>query len=190
MRFTVEQYHRMIESGIVPEDHRYELIHGYILPKDRSHAGDDPMTVGRLHRIALDRLMALRTMLDGKHAHLSVQQPVAFPDHSEPEPDAAIVRGQAEDYDPHPTADHVLCVIEVSDSSLHHDRVTKAGLYASAGIKQYVIVNLVDGVVEVRTQPSPSERRYDAVAVLRGGQSLALQLPQGMLKVAVADLLP
>jgi hypothetical protein len=43
MPITVEQYHRMIDSGILPEDSSVELLHGLLVRKDRGSPGDDFM---------------------------------------------------------------------------------------------------------------------------------------------------
>jgi Uma2 family endonuclease len=76
-----------------------------------------------------------------------------------PEPDLAIVAGKDADYDlKHPTA--ALLVVEVADSSLAQDRLTKGAIYAAAGIPEYWIVNLRDDCVEVLRRPDSGARRY------------------------------
>jgi hypothetical protein len=54
--WTVEQYHRAIESGLVPDDTAVELLDGFIIRKDRAKAGESPMTIGDRHRVAVVRL--------------------------------------------------------------------------------------------------------------------------------------
>jgi Uma2 family endonuclease len=82
-----------------------------------------------------------------------------------------------------------LLVVEVSDSSLKQDRLTKAPMYAAASLPEYWIVNLRDGCVEVRRDPDPRNRRYRRVAMHRRGESIEpLALPG--VRIAVDDLLP
>ena len=82
--------------------------------------------------------------------HLRIQDPITIHPSHEPEPDAAIVRGRPRDYaDHHPEPGDVVSLIEISESSLEHDRTTKLRIYAAAGIPQYIILNLVDRRVEV-----------------------------------------
>lgn len=53
-----------------------------------------------------------------------------------PEPDVAVVPGQNRDYaNAHPKT--ALLVVEVADSTLAQDRLTKAAIYAAAGIPEY-----------------------------------------------------
>ncbi len=90
-------------------------------------------------------------------------------DDSEPEPDLAIVADL--DYSQrHPTGSEIAVVIEVSGSSLIRDRSTKQRIYANAGIKHFVIVNLVDGVVESYSQPIVGDdARYGGHETLSAG---------------------
>ena len=117
--WTVEQYHRAIETGFVPHDTSVELIDGFIVRKDRAKAGEDPMTIGDRHRIVVLRLAQLGAAFEKPGCFLQTQQPVSLPPTNEPEPDAAIVNGGIDDYVDHPPGPgDVLCVIEVADSSL------------------------------------------------------------------------
>ncbi|MGH7343147.1 MAG: hypothetical protein ACREKH_21885, partial [Candidatus Rokuibacteriota bacterium] len=88
---SVEQYDRMIEDGILPEDTGVELLDGVLVRKDRGDAGGDPMTVGEVHAFVVTQLAYLGLRLDPARLHLRTQQPVVIPGAGEPEPDAAIV---------------------------------------------------------------------------------------------------
>ena len=105
-----------------------------------------------------------------------VQAPVALDDESEPEPDVAVVRGSAREYwDQHPS--RPVLVVEVADSSIALDRELKASLYARAGVPEYWIVSIPDGVVEVHRQPAPSADaaygwRYAEVERLERGATI------------------
>ena len=95
---TVEQYQRMIEEGIVPEDSTVELLHGALVRKDRSVIGEDPMGHSPLHRMVVALLTALAARLNCDRWHVSIQLPVRCPPDGEPEPDGAIIRGTPRDY--------------------------------------------------------------------------------------------
>src|SRR5687768_5094446 len=88
---TVQQYHRMIETGILPEGEPIELLDGLLVRKDRSRTGEDPMTVNPDHSGAVDRLNALNPKLGRLGCYMRIQQPVTLPPNNEPEPDVAIV---------------------------------------------------------------------------------------------------
>ncbi len=191
-RIDVGQYRRMLETGILHDGDPIELLDGLLVYKDRSALGEDPMTVGERHAIAIGLLMDLGILLQRLGCHIRCQLPITLPPHHEPEPDGAIVRGRRRDYARrHPGAEDVLCLFEVAESSLRQDRTEKAELYAAAGIGQYVIVNLVDNRLEVHTQPRARRGRYARTAHLKPGASLALNLGEGMrVEIEVRDLLP
>lgn len=190
--YTVKQYHEMISAGILREGEPIELLDGLLVRKDRSHRGEDRMTVGYLHALVVDELSILNRLIGSRDCYMRVQQPVTLTSKSEPEPDGAIVRGTPRSYAKClPTAADVASVIEVADSSLNEDRTTKQQMYASAGIAQYVLVNLVNHTIEVRTDPLVGEGRYANTAILRSGEILKLAMPDGTtLDVAVERLLP
>lgn len=191
---TVAQYHRMIEDGVLPEGEPLELLDGYIFHKDRSAAGEDPMTVGHLHVWVVKTLARFSARLRSMGCHLQTQQPVSLPPYDEPEPDGAIVLGKEDDYhDRLPSATEVTCVVEVADSSLQRDRTTKLRIYAAAGIPCYIIINLADRVIEVYTQPMGKDRaaRYGRKETLSGRQSVQFPAARGRrLAVPVRKLLP
>lgn len=191
-RIDVHQYRRMWETGILHDADPIELLDGLLVYKDRSALGEDPMTVGERHAIAIGLLADLGTRLHRLGCHIRCQLPVTLPPYHEPEPDGAIVRGRRRDYARrHPRAEDVLCVFEVAESSLRQDRTEKADLYGSAGIGQYVIVNLVDNRVEVLTHPRTKRGKYARVAHIKPGASVSLKLGEGTrLDIEVQDLLP
>ncbi len=178
LRLTVAQYHEMLAQGILAEGEPCELLDGHLVRKDRSRAGEDPMTVGHQHALVVTKLAALGPRLGRLGCHIRTQQPITLAPHSEPEPDAAIVAGTPDDYaDRHPRGSDVLCVIEVADSSLELDRTTKLAIYARAGIPVYLIVNLVERTFELHSQPIRRSSRYGdrTVAPVRE----AIEIPVG-----------
>ena len=143
-RFTVAEYHRLIETGILSEDDRCELIHGWIvplMPPDPPHA----FTVRRVRRF-LDRLIPDEYVV-------GIQDPVTLTD-SEPMPDLFVVIGPDDRYTVrHPGPRDMILAVEVADTSVRYDRRTKGPMYAAARIPIYWIVNIPDRIVEVYTQP-------------------------------------
>lgn len=183
---TVDQYHQMVEAGILPEGAPIELLDGLLIQKDRGAA----MTTNPRHASVLDSLnWLLAAELPPRGGYLRLQSPLTLPPHHEPEPDAAIVRGKPQDYrDHHPLAADVCCVIEVADSSLERDRTLKQRIYATAGIDQYVLINLTDRRVELFEEPAHGT--YRLASTLTEADSLYLRTPTGEpLEVPAVELL-
>jgi Uma2 family endonuclease len=188
---TVDEYHRMIKTGELPEDTSIELIRGFLTHKNRAAFGENPMTIGNRHRVAVLKIIRLAPQVEKCGCYMQTQQPIVIPPDSEPEPDVSIVFGTLEDHtDRKPNASEVPCVIEVADSSLANDREIKLESYAAACIPQYVIVNLIDDVVESNTQPDKKNGRYQKTEILKSGDQLTLRLGKKSIKVAVKSLLP
>ena len=164
VRFTVEQYDRMGETGILPDDPRIELLCGHIIarePTGSRHAG----TVNRLTRLWMSRL--------GERVIVSVQNPVRFPkEDSELQPDVMLLKPREDFYTgAHPLADDVLLLIEVADTSLRLDRRVKVPLYARVGIRETWLCDLVAAHVAVYREPV--DGRYRSVRALARGETLA-----------------
>jgi Uma2 family endonuclease len=187
---TVKQYHKFIESGWIEEDSASELLDGFIVRKDRAKAGEDIMTVGDRHRIVVTLLAHLSPQFVPFGCFIQSQQPVSIPPHSEPEPDASVIRGELSDFmDGPPTADNVECIIEVADSSLSRDLGLKLQMYARAGIAQYVVVDLVNKVV--LDHRKPKGKKYADVTSLRARQTIDLRAGgTKTVSVPVSRLLP
>src|SRR5688572_28665436 len=164
MAYTVDEYHSLIVNGLIIEGEPYELLDGYVIRKDRSAVGEDPMTVGNEHSWAVTALQELCPRLRKHGCYMRIQQPVTLPPDNEPEPDGAIALGSKDDYlEANLGAKDTLCVIEVADASLKRDRTTKQRIYANHGIQQYIIVNLPDRAIEVYTQPIEGKGRYSQI---------------------------
>ncbi len=181
-RFSVEQYHRMIESGAFTEDDRLELIEGWVVQQ---------MAKGPGHEYAVGQAEELLRAIVPAGWHVRNQAPITLAS-SEPEPDLAVVRGDRGTYRRrHPVASEVALVVEVSDTTLDTDRI-KGKTYGAAGIAEYRIVNLVDRCVEVYAQPDPaSATGYARRTLRRTTETIALRIAgQELGTVAVAALLP
>jgi Uma2 family endonuclease len=185
---SVDQYHSMREAGILDEDAPVELIDGLLVYKDRGGA----VPVSPLHTFATQRIARLAPALEERGCHVRIENPITLPPSHEPEPDGAVVQGRPEDYlERHPGPGDVLCVIEVSDSSLRNDRTIKQSIYAAAGIAQLIIVNLVESRIEVYEDPNVAEKCYGLVRILHRGDTISLFPADGRaLSVPVTDWLP
>jgi len=148
-RFTVNEYHRMIEIGLLTENDRLELLDGFLVEK----MSQNPRHSGKIART----MDILRPLIPS--VWMDRQQVPLILSGSVPEPDIAIVRRDANYYETrHPTASDVGMLIEISDSSLAGDRQDKCPIYARAGIRTYWIINVIDRQLEVYTAPSgPAE---------------------------------
>ncbi|MGI8983922.1 MAG: Uma2 family endonuclease [Acidimicrobiales bacterium] len=177
-RFTVDDYHRMADAGVLGEDDRVELIEGEIV---------EMAPIGPLHASRVKRVARFFHRQMGDRVIVSVQDPVRLGDLSEPQPDLALLRPRNDDYaGAHPTADDVLLVVEVADSSVAYDRNVKMPLYAAHGIVEVWLVDLAAGIVEVWSEPGPVG--YGNIRRVGAGRSLS---PQAFpdVSVAVDDLL-
>ncbi len=139
-RFSLAEYHRLIELGFFQENERIELIKGQIIQmaaKAILHSVCNTLLFGELF-----------TLLQGQ-ATIRNQEPIILGNDSEPEPDLVIVRNRGDRYlDNHPSIADILSVIEVFDSTLKYDRETKLSLYAESGIDNYWLFNLVANCLE------------------------------------------
>lgn len=189
VEWTVEQYHRAIASGLVPEDTAVELLDGFIVCKDRAKAGENPMTIGDRHRVAVVRLAHAAPLFESLGCFLQSQQPVSLPPAHEPEPDGAVVRGRIDDHlESPPHAADLFCVIEVADSSLQVDLGPKLRAYAGAGVPQYIVVDLVNNRVLVHEEPAGES--YSRVTPLARGETVQIYAGSGQVPMAVDRLLP
>ncbi|MGA2499983.1 MAG: Uma2 family endonuclease [Tepidisphaeraceae bacterium] len=189
---TVEEYHSMIKHGIIPDDATIELLNGCLYMKDRSVIGGDPARHSPLHSCAIGCLTGLARRIDNRFRHLQTQLPVTISPNSEPEPDAAIIRGQPREYSDHvPTSRDALCIIEAAHSSLDHDRSVKLRLYAAGRIPQYIIVNLQANCVEIYSDPDTASGTYRTKATANRDEALRLNLGDGeFLEITADELLP
>jgi Uma2 family endonuclease len=161
--FTTAEYHTMLDTSILHEDDRVELIEGEIWQMAAIRSGH----VARVVR--LDRIFQRRL---GDDVLIFVQNPIHLSDVSEPEPDLAVVRYRSDAYESAlPTPEDVHFLVEVADTSLVFDRETKMGLYARHGIPEAWLVNLVESVIAVHRDPSP--RGFRKVRTFRRGERLS-----------------
>lgn len=178
-RLTHEQYFDLVAAGRLEPGDRVELLEGVVVamsPQNPPHAA-----AVRRADAAFRRVLPAGTVI-------SIQSPLVLGERSVPEPDLAIVPGAEGDYDDrHPTT--AWLVVEVADSSLAQDRITKTRMYAAAGIDEVWIVNLRDQCIEVFRDPDPVARMYHSTSRVERGQKLSVSMVAGA-SIAVDDLLP
>ncbi len=149
--FTVDEFHRMRQAGILGEDDRVELVAGEVV---------EMTPIGSRHAACVKRIVS--TLSAGSPARwiLSVQDPVRLDPRTELQPDVALLRPCDDFYArAHPGPGDVLLVIEVADTSAETDREVKLPLYAGAGVPEAWIVDLPAQVVEVHRKPSRATYR-------------------------------
>lgn len=178
-RFTLEEYHRMGETGVLGEDDRVELIDGEIIemsPIGSVHAG----TVARIHHLFSTRL--------GDRAVVWSQNPLLLRRHqSEPQPDILVLAPRSDFYRARlPEPRDVWLLIEVADSSLLYDRRTKFPLYARAGVAESWLLNVDAGRLEIHQ--GRGRGRYRVVRVPGSDEAFA---PAALLdlRLTLRDLL-
>lgn len=161
--FTVEEYHRMADAGILGEDERVELIEGEIIqmaPIGPSHAG----CVINANRLFITRL--------GDRAVVSPQNPVVIRPRSEPQPDLLLLRPRAVSYSQElPASQDVLLAVEVADTTVRFDRLVKSRLYARAEIPEFWLCLAREGSVEVYRMPGADG--YASVTLHGPGQTIS-----------------
>ncbi|MBX9625248.1 MAG: Uma2 family endonuclease [Gemmataceae bacterium] len=181
---TVAEFHQMLADGVFNDGDPVELREGYLVTK----MGHNTPHIAAVHKL---RKRLERAAPSGWET--ISQLPVTLAD-SEPEPDGYLFRGDEATLSARkPLAADVGLVVEVADSSLREDRVYGGRMYARAGIPLYWIVNLIDGLVEVYTDPDPAADppAYRIRIDYRPGQDVPVVLDgQPVGAIAVAELLP
>ncbi len=186
-QLTSAEYYGMIESGIIREGERVELISGQIFTMAAK---------GTRHTLCTRRLFKHLLSLIGDRADVQSQDPITLPHNSEPEPDIVIARLRSDDYvNSHPAPADIILAIEVADSTIkfvgeasrNEDRETKAPLYAAAGISEYWIINLIDDRLEIYRQPEGAI--YTSIEIVMPPRSI--NLPEfSEIVLNIGDLFP
>jgi Uma2 family endonuclease len=183
-RMPRARYESLVEAGAFGPEDRVELLDGLLVLREPQ---------GSRHAVAVALVRAALERAFGKGHHVREEKPLALDDTSEPEPDLVVVRGGPRRYaDAHPR--EPLLVVEVADTSLALDRLRKGRLYARAGVMDYWVLNIEDGLLEVYRQPvrASSRRggwRYASVRRL-GPNAVASPLAAPRARIRIPDLLP
>ena len=180
-RWTRAQYTELSEHGYFV-GRRVELIFGEIIEMSKQ---------GWPHVVGCRKLAALLGPAFAGSGWLNEQRPFAAGE-SEPVPDVAVIPGKFEDYTDHPAT--ALLLVEVADTTLAHDTTTKAELYATAGVADFWVLDVVNRQLHVFRDPQPLPRGLGATAyrthrTLGPGDAVTpLAAPQA--SILVSDLLP
>jgi Uma2 family endonuclease len=161
---NINQYHQMIEHGILTENDKIELIKGELItmsPVGIKHVA----FVNRLNRIFHKKL--------ADQVLVSVQNPVTLDEQSEPEPDLVLLRPSVDDYESQkPQIEDILLIIEVSDRTLKYDRTVKIPLYSEAKIREIWIIDINSECVEIYRYANTEG--YDQMQRYRLGETLSI----------------
>lgn len=179
--WTVDEYHRMIETGILTNDDKVELLEGQIVqmsPQRPPHAATTQCAANYLSRLLLGQ------------AYIRMQLPITLTPNSEPEPDIAVVRIDVREYfDRHPAPDDIFLLIEVAETTLKPDRFVKAPIYARANITEYWVLDVQQRQVYVFRQPGTEG--YQQEMILNQDTTISMiAFPEINISVAVNRLFP
>lgn len=170
-RFSVEEYYRLAEIGILGREDKVELINGEIVKMS---------PIGPRYAGVVNQLSHLLREMEGWTYVLAVQNPVRLSSYSEPEPDISVLKSQADFYKSgHPTPDDVILLVEVSDTTFEYDSKIKLPLYAKKGIPEYWMIDLERDRILVHTNPQGSA--YQTQHIYQRGDLLSSSvLPKGL----------
>lgn len=172
-KWTLEEYHRLVDSGML-ENKRVELLKGEIVEMPPE---------GEPHAYFSDESGESLTQLLGKRAKVRQAKPITLPDHSEPEPDIAVVQRLGREYlHHHPYPENIFWIIEYSDSSLSKDLEIKTKVYAEVDIPEYWVVNLKTQTLIVFREPCSGQ--YTSRQDYTSGSITPLAFPDLSIKVS------
>ena len=174
-RFSVTDYYRMAETGVLRPDARVELLDGRII---------DMSPIGPFHGGVTDYLNEIFSAAAKGRWRTRVQNSLRLDDHSEPQPDLVLARPTPDYYRKrHPRPEDVFLLVEVSDSTLEADQENKLPAYGRAGVPEVWLVNLNELTVEIYREPHFTG--YASKTVLNaGGKIFPLAFPDAVVDVA------
>lgn len=177
-KFTIEEYHNFIETGVFKPEERLELWEGEFV---------EMSPIGTRHASCVNYLIELLRDFLGKNVIISPQNPIVLNDFSEPQPDIALLRRREDFYrSENATAKDVLIAMEIADTTLKYDRDTKFPRYAASGIEEAWLIDLENDRVEIHGEPT--EFGYSLVKILHRGQTAESNvLPE--IKITIDEIL-
>ena len=145
-RFTVDDYYKMAEAGILTDEDRVELIEGEIV---------EMSPIGNRHAMTVTRALMTFARGSGDRVVVAVQNPAHMDKYNEPQPDVVLIRPREGFYGTdHPNPEDVVLLIEVADTSLRKDRLLKLPVYARNGIREVWIIDVKDDAIHVHREPT------------------------------------
>jgi Uma2 family endonuclease len=177
-KFTVDEYHHFIETGVFSPEERLELWEGEFI---------EMSPIGRKHASRVDYLVEWLIVITQRRFIIRSQSPIVLDDFSEPQPDICLLNRREDFYrQNNATANDVLLVMEIADTTVKFDRDVKFPRYASNGISESWLIDLENDRVEIHTQPT--KKGYKLVKILhRGDIAESTILPE--IKILVDDIL-
>ena len=162
-RFSVDDYHRLGEVGLIGPDERTELIEGVVY---------EMSPPGPYHAALVDRLARRFFAALSDRALIRVQSPIRLDATSEPQPDLVLLRLRADDYaSAFPEPADVQLVVEVATTTLPFDLGPKAAAYGRGGIPELWVVDAAAERIVVHRTPGVSG--YASIVVADSGGILA-----------------
>nr|WP_150107111.1 Uma2 family endonuclease [Halothece sp. PCC 7418] len=176
--FTVSEYQKMAEVGILTERDRVELMAGEIIPIS---------PIGYRHAATVKRLNDLFGQRIGNQAIRGIQDPIVLDNQSQPQPDVVLLHPRSDYYaSGHPQPQDIYLLVEVADSSITYDREIKIPLYAQAEIPEVWLIDLNENSVEV--YQNPLRDRFSHLQILQQNLSISsLAFPK--ITFTIAELL-
>lgn len=177
-KFTIEEYHNFIETGVFKSEERIELWEGEFV---------EMSPIGMRHAACVNFLIEFLRDILGKSVIISPQNPIVLNDFTEPQPDIALLRRREDFYrNENATAADVLIAMEIADTTLKYDRETKFPRYAASGIAEAWLIDLENDRVEIHGEPN--EFGYSLVKILHRGQTAeSTVLPE--IKITIDEIL-
>ncbi len=161
-KFTIEQYHKMAEVGILHEEDRVELIKGEII---------EMSPIGVKHAATVNRLNQLLQQKLGQRIIVSIQNPIKLTDTSEPQPDVTLLKSRHDFYETKiPTPEDIFLQVEVADKSLNYDRDVKIPLYAENKVMEVWLIDINNQSIRVYRQPQNNS--YQDIHIVTKGQNI------------------
>ncbi|MBZ8178736.1 Uma2 family endonuclease [Oscillatoria salina] len=169
--WTLAEYHRMIETGLLVS-RRVELLKGLIVemsPEGPAHAEKSTDTMELSIGAAQGRY------------RVRAAKPITIEEsNSEPEPHLALVKPQSY-LRSHPSPADVYLIIEFANSSLAKDTEEKRLVYAIAEINDYWVVDLISRQLIIYRHPNNGD--YTSEQRLTSGSVSLLAFPDVSLPV-------
>lgn len=142
--FTVSEVWRMVESGVLRPDERFELIEGELVPMSPK---------GPVHELVKSALAIALAKALPPDLWMGFETTLELSDATFIEPDLVVYRKGLALRDVRGC--DVLLAIEVADTSLDYDLGTKARLYALHGVSELWVVNARERTTVVHRRPGP-----------------------------------
>jgi Uma2 family endonuclease len=177
-RWTVAEYEELARSGFFGRNKRIELLHGQIIHMS---------PIGLRHLTAVNRLNKFFIRKSRDRYDVSPQNSFNLDEHSQPQPDLALIDCACDAPPRRAQPVDVFLVIEVADSSVTYDREDKGPAYAAEGIREFWLLNLDTNCLEIYRDPQPGGYAHEQVL---GPDEKVSPLAFPDLVLRVGDFLP